>query len=303
MNIEYAKTLAMSIILGKIGLQPAHENVPLFIYPTPFLKDAPLTLHVNSQSNTWFDSELQIGGNCMDFIREYLKRLELHCSIVDVLQWLEFNIGYPSLLESISLPDYQAIDKQYLFSYKSTHISHVMAGYLTRRRIPIALAKKHLKEIAYINTLNGKERLALGLKNEEGGYAIRSCCIKAIIGPRNISVIRGKAKIKTAVHVFKDIYDYMSAVLVQGGKQFNNDTIILNTYSCLEHSASYIRKMQYRKVYTWLDNGEIGKQATKNYTAFCAALENTQHKPMNHLYTSSYDANSWLVQQAQKIGK
>jgi len=303
MNTEYAVTVPLCQILGKLGLEPIQEKNNLLIYASPFDREGKSILNVDTKRNTWTDNFLNTGGNTLGFVREHLQRSGENCSSVDVLQWLAFNIGYLSLSDSISLPDYGEMDKQYTFSYKSSHFSVFNLRYLASRRIPAKLAKRHLKEVAYINTENNNESLALGLKNEEGGYALRSLHIKAIIGPRSISIIKGRAEKKTAIHVFKDIYDYLSAVFVQKGKPFNNDAIILNSYSCLEDSARYIRSMDYRGVYTWLDNGNTGKQATKKYEAFSNALENTRHKPMNNLYASAYDVNAWLIMQAEKAGR
>lgn len=298
MKIEYANTIAMSQILGKLGLQPLQQNDILSLYTSPFLENKPLSLHVNSQANTWFDAELLIGGTVVDFIREHLKRHGHRCSVLDAKQWLAANIGYPSLLEGINIPDYAGQDSRFALSYKTRLLSNEALGrLLADRYIPLNLARKHLQEVGVINTSSGKEFIALGLKNEDDGYAIRAKGVKAIVGSRAVSIIAGRNDEGSAIHIFKDIFDYLSAVAIQEGKNFNNKSIILNSYSCLEDSGSYVRNNNYRKVYTWFDNGETGQQATRNYAFLCNTQNDMLHKPMNHLYASGHDVNSWLVKQ------
>ncbi|WP_118973798.1 hypothetical protein [Taibaiella koreensis] len=307
MNIEYANTIPMPAILAKLGLHAVQEQSPLYIYPSPFHKDKRLTLHINTELNIWFDSETGISGNPVDFLKAYLKLDDLPCSHVDAIDWLKANIGYPSMLEGIDLPD--APDDIILFKYKAPVTSAGLIRYLEQHYISLKLARKHFVEIGYAKGKGRKEVYALGMKTICEGYAMQSQHINGFIGIPGITVIKPNAQTKPGhirnadkpklIHVFKDSFDYLTALRINGKLFADSEVIILHDYRLLDQSANYIRSFGPAFICTWFDNGEIGKQATKNYAFMCSTQEHVKHFPQNGRYISAYDVNAHFISIAE----
>lgn len=299
MNIEYINAIPLRKIFDKLNLQPAQENDRQSFYASLSAHNEKHTLVVDHDTNRWHDSATGASGGPMEFIAHWLFVQDQHCSVVDVKDWFRDHIRYPSLQEGIPVSQNQRPKLKY--AYKSPILNPLLICCIEEKCIPLKMARKQFSQIGVTNEDTGEEFLALGLKTEGGDWWAYSPHINAFVGNPAVTYIHGTAETKTAIHVFKDIFDYLAAVIIRQGR-FNNDAIILNSYDCLEESGHFITHMNYQKVYTWFDNGKTGQQATKNYAAFCAALNSTIHKPQNRLYASAFDQSRWLMKQAKKAG-
>lgn len=307
MKLEYANTIPMPAILAKMGLQAVQEQSPLYIYPSPFHKDKRPSLHVNDELNIWFDSDAGTSGNPVDFLKAYLKLDDLPCSHVDAIDWLKANIGYPSLLEGIDLPD--APDDKILFKYQASVTSAALIRHLEKHYISLQLSRKHFVEIGYTKCKSRKEVYALGMRTICEGYAIQSPHINGFIGVPGITVIRPDAPTKPGqmrnadkpklIHVFKDSFDYLTALRIDKALFADSEIIILHDYRLIDQSANYIRSFGPAFVCTWFDNGEIGKQATQNYAFMCSTQEYVKHFPQNARYATAHDVNAHFTSIAE----
>ena len=86
--------------------------------------------------------------------------------------------------------------------------------------------------------------------------------------------------------------DFLSIIARQGGKRMEDDTIILNSLSCMREASGYIRGYGYTRACTWLDNDDAGRTATKTFSAFLTR-EKVKHIGMNGIYTSYKDVNEF----------
>lgn len=129
--------------------------------------------------------------------------------------------------------------------------------------------------------------------NEEGGYEVRNPFFKGYVGAKGISFIRGKQPKPEGIHIFEGFMDYVSAIAFEQVPQFDDDTIILNSLSCLKHATPYIRNYGYQVAYTWLDNDLAGQKGTQALAEFFKTEENLLHKPMNEIYLPHKDMNAW----------
>ncbi len=275
MNIEYASTIPLRDILGKMGLQPAQQNNRLLLYRSPF-QDPDSLFQINTEDNTWCDNASQTGGGPIEFVRAYLAHRGKPCTLSDALHWLKFNIGYPSLLAGIQLPEDEHQPGEYQFRFKTLLLEKGLIRYIENRGIPVALARQFLKQVYIRNKTTGKEFLALGLKNEDGGYAIHSPFITTHLVPQAITFIRGTPG-TGGVRIFLTVFDFLTAVTGRDGTLFTEDSIILNSYQCLDNAAAYIRGYGYDKLYTSFDQTQNGQQATRACTFLAATEPDLQH--------------------------
>jgi len=277
MNIEYARTIPLRDILGKIGLQPAQQNNTTLFYPPPSGGDATASLlQVEVTGNTWLDSQSNTCGGPAELVCAYLAGRGKPSTLSDALHWLKFNIGYPALSSFLAPEDEPESNGQYSVHFKTLLMEKGLIRYAENRGIPVVLARQFLKQVYIRNTTNGREFLALGIKNEEGGYAIHSPFIHAHLGPRAISFMRGKAG-TAEVHIFKDIFDCLLAIVNRNNQLPEADTIILHSYSCLDNASAYVRGYGYHRLYSSFDRSPVGLQATEACAFLAASEPGLQH--------------------------
>lgn len=296
MNIEYINAIPLCKIFDKLKLKPSQENDLYPLYPSLFQREEKHTLEVDLATNTWFDSFTNKSGGPLELISDWLQYRKLPCATADVQHWFRFNIGYPNMQDRIYSPDQPAPEIKY--AYQSPILNPVLINNLEEKGIPFDFARKRLRQLGVTNMQTGDDFAALGLKTENDGWWVYSPYINTFTDEKSISFFPGKKYKFQTVHVFKDIFDYLTArICFNENEPFDDECIILNSYDCLEESARYLRGFGYRNLFSWLGNDPIGQQATKNYALLCSIEENMKHLPMNMLYPAAPDLNSWHQEQ------
>lgn len=296
MNIEYANTIPMRLVLDKIGLEPKLQTETTLLYVSPFNAEEHPSLKLHLRTNHWRDTCTGIGGNLIRFLCLYLEQQGQPCHVKDVLNWLRHHIGYVVLNSPEQTPDFTPADRMYKYKDHGFVTSSSLINYLEKERgIPLDYARFLLREVRLLNTKTGKTFSALGMANDEGGIAIRNPYLKANVRPLYTSFIRGQKVKPDGIHIFKDCFDFLSILAQRQGKPFDNDVLILNHLSMMKLSSAFIRGYGYKYAYTWLDNDSLGKEATKLYASFFRTEPCLKHRPMNYLYQGYKDVNDWHV--------
>lgn len=293
MNVESANTLALPEILSKLGFEPVKTEGFDSWYHSPFSPSQPLSFRYNSLSNKWMDLELGLEGKVIDFVCRYLRSQEENHSVADALRFLR-NL-YAEKLKNVAAEDFSDRDSIYEVQTVMPIYHTLLVEYLHKRGFSLSLAQRYLKQVQVRNRKSGKPFYTLGLRNEDGGYSIRNEYIKANIAPRTITFIRGTKQDIRRIHIFKDVFDFMSVLAYQKRKAFADDVIILNSYLSMQDAGAYIRNYGYECVHTWFSNDAVGREARNNVTKFLQQEKNTQHKPMNKLYEPHKDVNAFLM--------
>lgn len=295
MNIEFAKTIPMPEILGKIGYEPVNKRGDQYEYISPLRDEKTPSFNVNIKLNKWFDFAENFGGDPVTFACAYLKASGNSHQVPDGLRWLRNMMGYSFSIKPVPVEDYSKEDGA--LKLKSAHAIKLPAlrEYIEGRRIPFEIARRYLKEVRVFNAKSGKSFSALGIMNEDGGFELRNQFFKGGLKPKTITFIRGKKPKPDGVNIFEGMFDFLSAVADQDGDNFDDDSIILNSLSCMKDATAYIRGYGYLFAYTWLDNDEAGDKARASFAEFFKTEENLQHKPMNHLYDGHKDVNAWRI--------
>jgi hypothetical protein len=233
--------------------------------------------------------------NGIEFISSYLKSQRNNHTRQDALRWIETMCGYGTKIQPIA--DFKPPTQHAKLIVKDTEPLYELSlvRYLKQRGIPLDLAAMHLEEVNLYNPETKKRAFAIGFKNEVNGYEIFNKFFEGHVGKRNISFIRGTAVKPDGIHIFKDIFDYLSAVMYEQNRKFKNDSLILNSWSCLELATPYIKGYGYKEAYTWLSNDIIGREATKNLADFFKTEESLIHLPMNAIYIMHRSINDWHI--------
>ena len=293
MNIEFANTIPLTEILIKIGLHPVTQKHHCSGYYSPLSADSRLSLYVNSDRNDWFDYALGKGGTTVDFVCAYLAAQEESHLPQDALRWLNNMFGYVPKIPKEYLNEYSKSDSGFTIRTNTPLYLYYLVDFLNSKGISIALAQKHCRQLKVYNKVSQESYFAIGLKNEVGGFTAISKAQTVFIGPKNITFIRGNIPKPDGVNIFKDIFDYLSYLTHLGIKSLDDDSIILNCYTCLPKSIAYIKNYGYRHVHTWLENTVVGDIATEELSLFFQTEENLEHQKQNEKYAPHKDVASW----------
>jgi hypothetical protein len=291
MDIEIARTIAMSEILQKTGAKIARQTGNDQWYISPFRNEKTPSFKVNTARNIWYDFGEGRGGDNIDFVCVYLERSGADYTVSDALRWLG-NMFSASVTSPLLFPVAAREKEESSLVLKSvkplTHIA--LVRYLEDRGIPKGIAQKYLKEITIYNKATQKEYFAAAIKNEDGGYDYRNAYFKGCVRKKAISFVRGAVQGGDGIHIFEGFMDFLSVIAQRNGMPLSDDVIILNSVSSVNDATAYIRGFGYQAAYTWLDNDTAGKKAAEALDTFFLA-ENIQHKPMNACYASHKDVN------------
>ena len=293
MNIEQAKSIPLALILEKIGCKPAHEKPHRAIYLSPLRAEKTASFHVHTSKNFWYDFGLGKGGTVIGFTCAYLESQHEACTVPDALRWLKNMTGSVQAIAPVKTIEHTAEDAKLVIREKKKIKHPALVQYLNKRGIPLAIGQQYLDEVSVFNTETRKTLFALGMQNEDAGYEIRNPFFKGSAGSKSITFIRGTTPKPEGINIFEGSFDYLSIITHHNGQRFDDDTIILNSLSCLKKATPYIRNYGYRIGYTWMDNDTAGQHATNAWADYFKTQDFLDHKPMNELYAPHKDINAW----------
>ena len=297
MNIEQAKSVPLSVILDKINLQPAKKNSHDTWYHSPFRNEKTPSFHVNTKKNVWYDHGLGDGGDNIKFVCLYLKEANENHTIPDALRWIKNMAGYAPIIANVNSITYSTEDKKLILKDKKQIAHPALIQYLGKRGISLIAGQDHLKEVRVLNNETKKTFFALAIKNEDLGYEIRNPFFKGCIGTKSVTFIRGSKPKPDGINIFEGFMDYLTIITRQQGKPFEDDTIILNSLSCLKKATPYIYQYGYKVAYTWMDNDAAGQKATEALEEYFRTQKNLEHISMNVMYQPYKDVNAWHMKE------
>lgn len=294
MNIAQANAISIVKILETIGIKPTRQTQREAWYLSPLRDEKTASFKVHFKRNLWYDFGIGIGGDTVRFVCSLLESRKQPYSVSDALKWLRESKTFDAIEESQSSTTLPVSENPKTEIKSVRSIKHkALIHYLDQRGIPFSVAYRILKEVRFRNTETNTNIFALGLQNEDHGYEVRNSFYKGCVGSKNITFLRGKEVKPKGVHIFEGFMDYLSVLTQQEGRPFKDDTIILNSLSCINYAKPYIKDYGYKVAYTWMDNDMPGKKALTTLDEFLKSEDALQHKPMNHLYKPFKDVNAW----------
>lgn len=297
MNIDQAKAIALPDILRKLGHAPIRTRGSNLWYLSPLREEKTASFHVSTAHNLWYDFGIDKGGDIITFAQEYLRIGRSNVGIADALAWLAQQQGVmpvprpkPIVNPAPEQSEAPTLSLQHIIDIKHPALVH----YLTTRRIPMELARRYFKQASVHNAATRKTFSAISFANEDGGHELRNQFFKGCIAPKRVSFIRGAKSPSRIIHVFEGCIDFVSFLVLARRIIPADDTIVLNSLSCLRYAVPYIRNYSYTNMYAWLDNDKAGDTATQSLRDL-AAEENIAFRDMRPIYQPHKDVNDYLM--------
>lgn len=292
MNCEQANQLDLSEVLRALGHIPVKVRGNDHWYHSPLHKDNTPSFKVNSAKNTWYDFGLGKGGTVVDLVSAMY-----NCDIAETLQKLEAlslnpNLSFPP--QKISPEsDTPAIK---ILSLREKITDPGLLEYLHSRNISILVAELYCKQVSY--QARGQDYVAIGFKNNSGGFELRSAGFKGSTSPKFVSYLNRESN---GVAVFEGFFDFLSyeTLAQKGAIKIHDpapDILVLNSLSFFTRSQLLMEK--HERIHLFLDNDQAGQKCTKE-------LQQRTEKVIDErsLYKGFKDLNEWLVDQGRDLGQ
>lgn len=281
LTFKQARQIDMVDYLALLGYTPKKIKKDDYWYHSPLRDERTASFKINRKKNVWYDHGSGQGGNLIDFGLLYHK-----CSITELLSKLNGTSSFhpPKQNVFISSPAESSIQ---LLSER-TIVSLSLLRYLKQRRIAESIAKKYCCEITF--STNGKVFIAIGFKNDHGGFELRNQWYKGSIAPKAVTSIRNSNKELVVFEGFFDFLSYQTINLNQHPSAFN--FLILNSTSFFEKSREYME--QHDRIYLFLDSDKTGQNCIEQALSW-----SPKYRDEGSLYKGYKDLNDWM----QHIGK
>ena len=107
----------------------------------------------------------------------------------------------------------------------------------------------------------GKEKIyiAIGFKNNAGGYELRNEYFKGSSSPKYVTYLDNKAN---KISVFEGFFDFISyQSIIKTSEQELTNFLVLNSLSFFERSLLLMEK--HESIHLYLDQDEAGRKCTK----------------------------------------
>lgn len=298
MDKDHAKTIAISRILDKLNIQPEYVGKSKALYRSPFSKEREHSFWVYFKENSWYDYAIPAGGNLEDFSQRYLKFTGEGHTPVDVSRWIanlaDDRFSYPQVSNDVFSSDQTSNPVLQLKSVGQIRLTGLVR-YLENLGIALPLAQRYAKELKLFNRNSGRTFIALGVRNESDGYELHNPFFNGCIQPRGITFFRGATSPSHGVHVFKNIFDFLSVLTCLDCDRWEHDTILLHASSNAQLAAPYVQNYGYKTMYSWMDNDFAGQKATSTLHSFVKNQPNLVHLKMNRVYEEFSSVNAWHV--------
>jgi hypothetical protein len=234
------------------------------------------------------------GGTVTDYVCAYLKTAGEDHNLPDAMRWLK---------AMVPLDGRNTTQHATLSSTKNFRLVEVepledlaLLRYLERLHLPIGLAAQLLDEVFIRDEDNRQRFYALGLKNDDGGYAFSNPMIEGFAGPQAVRFVRNKIATKTdTVNLFSNFRDMLTAFTRFPETYREQDNICLNDHSFLSHAFGYLTGFGYRFLYSWMESSEQGTQADEVIRRYGNRQRGMIHRPMVKLYRTHGSLSDWHI--------
>jgi len=292
-STQEANKLDLVDFLENLGFYPAKVIRDDYWFCSPLRDESNASFKVNRKLNAWYDHGTGKGGSVVDFGIEYYR-----CNVKEFLQRLSVKDERFSFHSNAGLDPEKPTGKSQQESAKikivqSRRLSdRRLISYLKNRTIPLAVADRFCNQIEY--QIKDKKFVAIGFKNDQGGYELRSEYFKGSSSSKSPTLIKTGADM---LAVFEGFFSFLSfqALLAKNASSLsafqqykNSDFLVLNSLAFLEKSRQKIES--YKEVNLFLDNDNAGKEATFKTVAW-----STKIRDRSELYKGHKDLNDYLV--------
>lgn len=293
LQCRQVNTLDMVDYLQSLGFAPQKVRGNDYWYISPLREEKTASFKVNRKLNAWYDHGSGQGGRLVDFGILYFK-----CTVTELLKKMA---GETTFIPSLHPQQKASADekKQNRESHSKIQIISTreiadpgLRHYLSTRQIPLPVANQFCDEVVF--ELYGKKHLAIGFKNEWGGYELRNAYFKGSSTPKRPRLISPGGQKELAV--FEGFFSFLSfQTIVQSGTKIpvelppiQANYLVLNSLSFFDRSRELMEG--YEAVHLFLDQDKGGIAKTRQ------ALQWSQrYKDQSKVYAMFKDLNECLV--------
>ncbi len=297
LNCEQANQIDMVDYLEKLGYFPKKIIANDYWYLSPLREEKTASFKINRALNLWYDHGLGKGGTMIDFGILYYR-----CTIKELLERLghekEILFSFQQPQKLIAAEKKEPKHEGKISIIDSREISDPsLRSYLHKRQIPLTIANQYCHEICF--ELYNKRHLAIGFKNENGGYELRNQYFKGSSTPKEPRLIKENKSNDLAV--FEGFFSFLSFQTIRqirnksliDLKNINADSLILNSISFFEKSRE---KMEhFSNIYLFLDHDKMGIASTKKALGW-----DQKYQDLSTFYRDFKDLNDYLVKTLNK---
>ena len=298
MNITQAKSIPLADFLTRLGCEGAQTSGRQDKYRSPLRDENTPSFFFHTGKNLWYDHGEGRGGTIIDLAIALLERQGHPASSSEALAFIAQVMGDAPV--SVARPEREPLHRldkgeaRWIFR-KARPIRHqALVRYLEERAIPLKTAKAYLQEVTACHSLSDKIVFALGMGNEDEGWALRNPFLKACIAPNTGSFIRGTEPMPEGIHVFEGSFDFLS-VVAREGKPLLYDSYVLHSTANIESLRPFLYQYGYRSLFSWMDNDAAGTKAEARLREFAAAEPGLVVQAMNPIYEGFKDVNAWHI--------
>jgi DNA primase len=290
MNCEQANGLDMVEFLKKQGYHPVKIRGADYWYHSPLHEDRTPSFKINATQNTWYDFGLGKGGRLVNFVCAWQQ-----VSVVQALQKIASG-NYPNkdFSTTTQKPEDPTSGKLILQEVSDSITDLKLLNYLRKRSIDPQTVKQYCKQVQY--AVNNRPYLAIGFRNNAGGYELRSPDFKGTVAPKFVTWLdRGTSSIK----VFEGFFDFLSFQTLANQPENTallepSNFLILNSLSFFTRNMDLMEK--HETIHLFLDNDSAGQKHVEQ-------LQQRTGKVIDerHMYKDFKDLNEWLVEQNRSL--
>lgn len=283
MNCQQANEIDLVDYLASLGFKPVKIRQNDYWYLSPYRSENTASFKVSRSKNVWFDHGSGEGGTLVDFAARYFG-----CGLNEALHKIEtgnnrqlHRVGkVPELLTSNPENHIQII------RIDNSIRDLLLRRYLNSRQIDKSLAERFCKQVLYENA--GKRFLAIGFKNNLGGYELRSENFKGSSAPKYVTWFNNQAD---SISVFEGFFDLMTWHSIKAAHHsVPTNILVLNSLSFF--TRSLLLQEKYPRIHLYLDNDTPGRQCVQEI------LKRNPGKVVDESrqYKDFKDLNEWHVE-------
>jgi hypothetical protein len=278
MTLTEIKQISIRKYLADIGIQPTKEYNHYGMYHSPIRQDQSASFKVDFNKNLWHDFGTNEGGTLIDLAM----KME-NCSFHEAVTKLEKQYNAFSF-HGNAVPDEKKNNAPSVEIRNIASITHPkLVEWIRQRGVDLPIAHLYCREVHYQNQAGSF--FAIGFGNDKGGYELSSPPnFKSCISPKEITTIRNNQNICL---VFEGFWDFLSYLTIQKIEKSKHDIAVLNSVANVQKTMDFLKS--HKEIYTYLDNDDAGKKATKLIQSEHSVVHNRSTK-----FAEYKDLNDYL---------
>jgi DNA primase len=295
--MENIKNISIRKFLEQQGITLQHDYCYYGMYRCPFREDRNASFKVDYRQNLWNDFGTNEGGSIIDLVMKMNG-----CTFSDAVRMLDRPTDVCTYKHHNVETSQQSNDTNFSFYrnqiIETKPITHPeLIEYVATRKIDLALANRYCREVHYQNSAG--KFFSVGFMNDKGGYELNNKSnFKGCIAPKAITTFRNNAD---ACLVFEGFWDFLSYLTIQKIERTKHNVAVLNSVANVQKSLEFLKT--HKEIYTYLDNDEGGRNATKLIQSAHPTVNNRSAKFAGYKDLNDYlTGKKQVLQQPKKRG-